>query len=108
GPPVKVVKRTLPAFMSTFPNEIVTCQLRDGRKRRVFIKYGAGQSHRAFGHRGDLPYEAQVYQRVLRALPDFRPRCLGAHTDAVTGDTALILEYADHSVRLSDISRQQA
>jgi hypothetical protein len=104
GRPVRILKRTLPHFMSTFPNEIITCQLHDGRRRRVFIKYGAGRSHDCFGHRGDIPYEAEVYRRVLRGLPDFRPKCLGAHTNPETGDTTLFLEYAYGCTRLSDIS----
>src|SRR2546429_4621556 len=65
-----ILSRTLPPFMSTFPNEIVTCQLPDGRKRRVFIKYQAGQSHACYGHRGDVPYETEVYRRVLHSLPN--------------------------------------
>jgi hypothetical protein len=101
---VTVLKRTATHYMSTFPNEIVTCRFPGGRKRRVFIKYGAGRGHAAFGHRGNLPYEAKVYQRVLQALPDFRPNCLGAHTDLRTGDTALFLEYLDRCVPLSEAS----
>ncbi len=62
---VKILSRTLPPFMCTFPNEIVTCQLPDGRKRRVFIKYQAGQSHECYGHRGDVPYETEVYRRYF-------------------------------------------
>ncbi len=89
--------------MCTFPNEIVTCQLPDGRKRRVFIKYQAGQSHECYGHRGDVPYETEVYRRVLHSLPNFKPKCLGAHTDPHTGDISLFLEYVYRSVRLSDI-----
>jgi hypothetical protein len=103
GRPVRVVNRKLPRFMSTFPNEIVTCKLPNGRKRRVFVKYQGGKSHVCFGHRGDIPYEAEVYRRVLKALPNFRPEYLGAHTDPGTGDTALFLEYAHRNVRLSDI-----
>jgi hypothetical protein len=90
--------------MSTFPNEIVTCQWPGGRKRRVFVKYGAGRGHPAFGHRGNILYEAEVYERLLLALPEFRPKCLGAHTDPATGDTALFLEYADRCVPLSEAS----
>ena len=108
GRPVRVLKRSLPRFMSTFPNEIVTCQLPNGRKRRVFIKYGAGRNHDCFGHRGAIPYEAEVYRRVLQRLPDFRPKCLGAHTDPETGDTTLFLEYVDGSIRVSDISWKQS
>jgi hypothetical protein len=104
GNAVKVLKRTRPRFMSTFPNEIVTCQWPGGRRRRVFIKYGADCNHSAWGHRGDLAYEAEVYQRVLRSLLEFRPRCLGAHTDPATGDTALFLEYADRCLPLSMVS----
>ena len=104
GRPVRVLKRTVPHYMSTFPNEIVTCQLPGGRKRRVFIKYGAGRGHPAFGHRGNIRYEAEVYERLLQALPEFRPKCLGAHIDPRTGDTALFLEYADRGVPLSEAS----
>jgi hypothetical protein len=104
GGPVRVISRNLPRFMSTFPNEIVTCQWPGGRRRRVFVKYQAGVSHDSFGHRGDLPYEAEVYRRLLKALPDFRPRFLGAHNDPETGDTSLFLEYAYRNIRLSDIS----
>ena len=101
---MRVLKRNLPRFMSTFPNEIVTCKLPDGRRRRVFVKYGGSRSHHSFGHRGDVFYEAEVYRRVLQLLPDFRPRYLGAHTDPETGDTSLFLEYLDRNNRLSDIS----
>ena len=100
---VRVLKRNPPPFMSTFANEIVTCQFPGGRKRRVFIKYGGGRSHVSFGHRGDISYEAEVYRRVLQLLPGFRPKYLGAHTDSETGDTSLFLEYVDRNIRLSDI-----
>ncbi len=108
GPPVRVLERNVPRFMSTFPNEIVTCQLPDGQKRHVFAKYQAGQSHASFGHRGDIPYEAEVYRRLLQPLPDFRPKCLGAYTDSTTGDTSLFLEYVYRSVRVSDLSWKRA
>jgi len=104
GGAVKVLKRARPHFMSTFPNEIVTCQWPGGRKRRVFIKYGANHNHPAWGHRGDLAYEAEVYLRVLRPLLEFRPKCLGAHTYPATGETALFLEYADRCVPLGEAS----
>src|SRR6266542_273263 len=82
--PVKVLRRKLPRFMYTFPNEIVTCRLPNGHKRRVFVKYEAGRRHHAFGHRGDLSYEAKVYKHLLRSLPGFRPRFLGAFTESGT------------------------
>src|SRR5262245_2075081 len=102
--PVRILKRKLPRFMSTFPNEIVTCRLPDGRKRRVFVKYGAGQSHHSFGHRGDLQYEAEVYRRLLNPLRDFRPKYLGDHTDPATGSTSLFHASVYRNQRLSDIT----
>ena len=57
---VMALNRKLPRFMYTFPNEIVTCQLPDRRKRRVFIKYEAGRGHHSFGHRGGVTYEANT------------------------------------------------
>src|SRR2546423_657975 len=100
--PVRILRRTLPPFMSTFPNEIVTCRLPDGRKRRVFAKYQAGQSHNSYGHRGDVRYETEVYRRLLRALPNFRPKCLGAHTDLKFPGISLFLESLSGRWRLSD------
>src|SRR5437879_4837771 len=94
--------------MSTFPNEIVTCRLPNGRKKRVFVKYARGQSHTSFGHRGDVAYEAQVYERLLQTLPDFRPQCLGAYHDSRTGEAWLILQYIYGSVRVSDLSYKRA
>src|ERR1041384_7890109 len=103
GRPVTVLKRALPRFMSTFPNEIVTCLMPDGRKRRIFMKYGAGFGHESFGHRGDIPYEANVYRMILQQLSDFRPKYLGAYADYKTGGTWLILEYVYNAVRVSDL-----
>jgi hypothetical protein len=104
----EVLERTVPRFMSTFPNEIVTCRLPSGAKRRVFIKYQANRGHESYGHRGDVAYEAEVYQRLLRSLPGFRPRCLGVHKQVSANGTWLILEYVYGAVRVSDIAIRQA
>src|SRR6266496_3850647 len=107
GPAVTILERKLPRMMSTYPNEIVTCRLPGGNKRRLFIKYEAGHNHNSFGHRGGIAYEAEVYPRILRADPGFRPKCLGQQTNPGTGETWLILEYIDRCVRVSDISVRQ-
>lgn len=91
--PVTVLRRKLPRYMYTYPNEVVTCRLPDGRNRRVFVKYEAGRGHPSFGHRGNVSYEAKVYQHLLRWLPGFRPRFLGALTEPGPGDTWLLLEF---------------
>jgi len=86
---------------------MVTCRLPGGRTLRVFIKYQGGQGHIAWGHRGNVEYEAEVYLSGLRPLADFRPRCLGAHRDGATGETWLMMEYLDRSIRVSDLSLRE-
>src|SRR5258708_2076707 len=81
--PVKVLERKRPRYMSTFPNEIVTCEWPDGSQHRLFCKYEAGKDHHAYGHRGGLAYEAEVYRHVLRPLGSFRPGFFGAHSDGL-------------------------
>jgi hypothetical protein len=100
---LNLLQRKRPRYMSTFPNEVVTCQLPDGSKRRLFCKYEAGRSHYSYGHRGGLAYEAQVYQRVLHSSSNFRPALMGAHTDQTNGGTWLFFEYLDRCTRLKDI-----
>ncbi|MBU6401778.1 MAG: hypothetical protein KGS61_15785 [Verrucomicrobia bacterium] len=102
-PPMTVVDRKRPRYMSTFPNEIVTCRLGDGKARRLFCKYERGCNHNAHGHRGGLAYEAAVYRHVLQPLHTVRPEFVGAHTDGTTAETWLFLEYLDHCTRLKDI-----
>ena len=106
--PVRVLQRKPPRFMSTFPNEIVTCLLPNGRRRRVFIKYEGDRFHNCFDHRGGVAYEARVYQRLLNSLPEFHPKCLGAHHDPRACGTWLILEFVYRAVRVSDLSYHQS
>lgn len=100
--PVKVLERKRPRYMSTFPNEIVTCELPDGQQRRLFCKYEAGKEHHAYGHRGGLAYEAEVYRHILQP-GSLRPGFVGAHCDVSDGGTWLILEFLDRCTRLKDI-----
>lgn len=88
--------------MCTYPSEIVICQLADGRELQLLCKYEGGRDHRAYGHRGGTAYEAQVYRQLLRALPITTPTLYGAHKDAITGETWLILRYFDRSIRVED------
>src|ERR1051326_502028 len=104
---VILLERKLPRMMSTFPNEIVNIRLREREEQSLFIKYEGGRNHLSFGHRGGIAYEAEVYSRLLRSYPNFRPRCLGVHSDRKTG-TWLILENIARGIRVSDISVHQA
>lgn len=102
GRRLTVLERKRPRYMSTFPNEIVTCRFPGGARRRLFCKYEEGQEHNSFGHRGGLAYEAEVYRRVLEPSGTFRPAFVGAHSAGAKG-TWLILEYLERCTRLKDI-----
>jgi hypothetical protein len=100
---LRIVERKRPRYMSTFPNEIITCRLAGGKSRRLFCKYEAGQNHDSHGHRGGLAYEAEIYRRVLSPLKTVRPEFIGADPDAANDGTWLILEHLGRCTRLKDI-----
>ena len=97
-----ILERKRPRYMSTFPNEIVTCKNVSGNVRRLFCKYEAGRNHNSHGHRGGLAYEAEIYRHVLSPFKTLRPAFIGADIDNL-GGTWLILEHLDRCTRLKDI-----
>lgn len=98
---VLIICREPNIYTSTSSSEIVTCRSRDGSDLRVFCKYGGREIHDSYGHRGGLPYEAEVYRHALQPLPLSLPRFYGAHTDPTTGTTLLALEYVHGAERLA-------
>ncbi len=100
---VTVLARQPNGFASTFPSEIVTCRLSDGRELRVLCKYGCGQSHTSHGHRGDVSYEADVYRHVIQPLQSSAPRLYGSHKPNAS-ETWLVIEYVDEGVRVSQVA----
>ncbi len=98
--PVTVLHREAHIYRSTFPSEVVSCRLNDGRTLRLFCKYSGGQNYDSHGHRGGVVYEAEVYRRVLGHSGNSMPRFYGTYTDVTTGQTWLILEYLDDCLRL--------
>jgi hypothetical protein len=99
---VTILSRERNPRACTYPSEIVTCQLADGRALRLLCKYESGRNHNAYGHRGGTMYEAEVYRQLLQALPVTKPTFYGAHRDAITGETWLILGYFDGCIRVED------
>ena len=97
---VTVLSREPVVSPGTFPAEVVECRLEDGSELQLFCKYGAGHSHVVYGHRGDVAYEAEVYRHVLRPCRESVPAFYGAYADETTGDTWLILQYLDESIRV--------
>jgi len=91
----------------TFPAEIVTCRLEDGRELRLFCKYSAGRSHNASGHRSGVAYEAAVYRHILQPSKTSVPKFYGVFAGGNAGETGLILEYLDKGRRVRD-TRQVA
>jgi hypothetical protein len=102
GCQVAVIDREPYIYASTFRSEIVTCELEDGTKLRLLCKYSGGQNNNSYGHRRGVKYEADVYRDVLRPLGVSVPRFYGAFTDFTTGETCLVLEHLDGSVRVEE------
>ncbi len=91
-----VISRKPNPFGSTFPTEIVKCRLDDrngGKTISFFIKYGTKKFDGVYGHRGNVSYEARVYQDVLQGLGFSTARFYGVHKDEKNGAAWLILEY---------------
>jgi hypothetical protein len=80
---------------STFPSEMVTCQLDGGRCLRLLCKYSAGHHHNSHGHRGGVEYEAEVYRHLLQTSGSSVVTFYGTYADRATGWTWLVLEYLD-------------
>ncbi len=92
---VTVLDRKLPLYVSTYYSEIVTCRLPDGSERKVLCKHSAGDSPNSYGHRGGVPYEAEVYRSVLAGSRLTFPTFYGHQSDAGTNKNWLIIEFLE-------------
>ena len=97
---VTILEREEAVHVSTFASEIVTCQLGDGTRRRLLLKRGGTHSVPTYGHRGGVPYEAEIYRSVLASLPASTPSYYAAESDPATGETSLFIDYIDGASRL--------
>jgi thiamine kinase-like enzyme len=98
---VRILDRQANVYKSTCPSEIVTCQFDDGSKLRLLCKYAVEYGYNTFSHRGGVAYEVEVYRDVLQPLQVSTPAFHGAHIDKTTGQTWLILDYLDKSIRVN-------
>ena len=101
GAGLKVTGRKPNPHSSTFPTEIVTCQLSEDQQIDLFCKYSADKANEAFGHRGGVEYEAKVYDRVLRNLQLPVPRLWGFYEPDDCCDKWLIIEYLANSMKVA-------
>ena len=95
-----LVSRERCAYSSTFPTEVVTCQLDNGAELRLFCKYSGTQkpedySAEWFDHYGGVRYEAQVYGEVLQPLRLSACGFYGAHQDSETGQDWFAMDYLE-------------
>src|SRR5258706_8936734 len=66
-------------YATTFPCEIVTCQIGRGKPRRLFCKYTAGIDYTGHGHRGGGGHEIATYRHILAQTNKFRPKFYGGY-----------------------------
>ena len=101
------IRRTSTPYATTFPCEVVTCRLHDGRIR-LFCKYGTKNGACSYGQRRGVNYEAAVYRHVLGPSRVSTPTFYGSYTDPNTGGTWLILEYMKRSLRAGKVPERRA
>src|SRR5260370_16273095 len=77
GQTVTILGREPLAYSSTYSCEIITCRLADGCVRKLLAKRGSACVEPSYGHRGGVPYEAEVYLRLLEPLDTSAPRFYG-------------------------------
>jgi hypothetical protein len=87
------LKRKRNGFVSTLPSEIVTCRLDDGRRRRLFCKYGPAVSPSEDGLIGGIDYEADVYRHVLGPARVSAPVLLGTFPIPATNRVGIVIEF---------------
>lgn len=96
----RVVHREAAVRESTHPSEVVTCELADGSRCRLLLKY-SGFERQSFGHKGGVPYEGMVYRDVLSQVGLTSVRWFGNYQESDTGRTWMILQFIENARRLS-------
>ena len=97
---IEIISRKTSDYTSTFPIEIVTCQLNDGQIIKLFCKYLGGMGPNNFGHKGGVEYESKVYNKVLKDVSLPKPKYYGTCYFPNNDETLLVLEYLEGSDRL--------
>jgi hypothetical protein len=108
---INILAREPNSVASTFPSEIITCQLPDESELQFICKYSIDRSYNTYGHQNGLSYEAKVYRHVLQRMQISSPKFYGVHHNPMNEETWLILEYFDNSMPvkyLVDLSVLQA
>lgn len=104
GGRLTLLRREPTPYATTFPCEIVTCQIGRGKPRRLFCKYTAGVDYTGHGHRGGVGHEIAAYRHILTRTKKFRPRFYGSYADSERGQYWLFLEYLDGGLRVGKLN----
>jgi len=97
-----ILNRRPNPYNSTFPTEIIKCRLNSiGKTLGLFVKYETGKFDSAYGHRGNVSYEAKVYREILNPLALSTPKFYGIYNSESDGATWLITEYMGRGVPAS-------
>jgi hypothetical protein len=92
---VKLLSVERSPYSSTARAEVVVCQCADGTCHRLFCKHGPGSIGADCWRKRGVPYEAEVYRRILTGSPCPVPRCYGSYQDVSKGETWLVLELLE-------------
>lgn len=90
---------------STYPAEIINCNVNNDGNILLFCKYSRGRKHDGLGHRGGILYEIKVYDEVLKHLQISMPKFYGDCYIPVHDETLMVIEYLEESVWLSKTSK---
>ena len=96
-----ILARQKNTYTSTFPSEIVTCQIGSGPEVRLFFKYSADRENEAYGHRGGVGYEAKVYGQLLNGLDISIAKLYGIYRSTDGINTWLVLDYLEGGTRMT-------
>jgi len=88
---VSLLGRENNEYSSTYPSEIVDCQMEDGRILRLYCKYSNEKAPK--GQRKGIVHEALVYQGVLKGSTSTTPRYYGVYNDLQKGNKWLVVEH---------------
>jgi len=97
-PGFSVLGREYNEYSSTYPSEIVSCRMEDGRMLHLHCKYSKELELK--GHRKGIIHEARVYQHILQESTSKTPRYYGIYNDLRQGNTWLVLEHIDNALRV--------
>jgi thiamine kinase-like enzyme len=101
---IRILSREKFINASTFPAEVIICEIEGNCRLPLFCKYLSGKGQNNFGHRGGVEYEIKVYDQVLRHIPLSKPKYYGTCYLKESNETLLVIQFLENSCRLNKSS----